>query len=280
MKLTIGCIMSFEWFDFVPKIGVIGLGFVGDAVRQSYTHCGNVICIDTDLSKGHIDTYSDLKDCEAVFVCVPSPSLPDGNCNSSILEEVLNNLWRSGFNGVIISKVTATPSIYERLQSCHKNLVHVPEFLTAQNSVSDYTRTKRFVVGGCIKAYQNEAARIIRLSHPEADIQLCSIGEAALVKYVVNSFLATKVVFMNEMAQLAEASGYTWEKLIRLIAIDERIGPSHMHVPGPDGYRGFGGHCFPKDVSAIIKYAEDLNTHLNVLKEATKKNTLLRLTKT
>lgn len=272
--------MITDWLPFVPKIGIVGLGYVGDAVYKSFNDSGNVICIDSDLSKGYTGTYSDLKDCEAVFICVPSPSLPDGSCNSSALEDVLNKLWQNGYNGVIISKVTATPDVYEKLQSCHKNLVHIPEFLTAQNSVADYLATKKFIIGGSVKAYQNEAARIIKMSHPTAEIQVCSIGEAALTKYIVNSFLATKVVFMNEMAQLSKSLGYNWETMTYLTAIDNRIGKSHMQVPGPDGYNGFGGACFPKDISAIINYAESLNIHLNVLKEATKKNTLLRLTKT
>lgn len=272
--------MLSDWLPFVPKIGIVGLGYVGGAIYNSFNDSGNVICIDSDLSKGHTGTYSDLKECEAVFICVPSPSLPDGSCNSSALEDVLDKLWQNEYNGVIISKVTATPDVYERLQDCYKNLVYIPEFLTAQNAVLDYCRTKQFIIGGAVKAYQNEAARIIKLSHPNAEIHLCSIGEAAITKYIVNSFLATKVVFMNEMAQLSETLGYNWEDIAHLTFIDERIGKSHMKVPGPDGYRGFGGACFPKDVLAIINYADSLSVHLNVLKEATKKNTLLRLTKT
>ena len=100
-----------------------------------------------------------------------------------------------------------------------------------------------------------------------------------MAKYIINTFLATKVIFMNEMAQLAEASGLRWDTIRHLIALDERrFGNSHTQVPGPDGQYGFGGACFPKDTAALLRYADQLDIPLNVLDAAVKKNTLLRLT--
>jgi UDPglucose 6-dehydrogenase len=100
-----------------------------------------------------------------------------------------------------------------------------------------------------------------------------------MAKYIINTFLATKVIFMNEMAQLAEASGLRWDTIRNLIALDERrVGNSHTQVPGPDGQYGFGGACFPKDTAALLRYADQLDIPLNVLDAAVKKNTLLRLT--
>ena len=83
---------------------------------------------------------------------------------------------------------------------------------------------------------------------------------------------------MNELYQLASATGLDYNKIVTMIKSDERIGRSHMQVPGPDGSFGFGGACFPKDTAALLKYAESLNIPLNVLDAAVKKNTLLRLT--
>jgi UDPglucose 6-dehydrogenase len=264
-------------FD-LPKIGIIGCGFVGSAIADSYAGFANVVIIDTDPSKGFNGTYSDLADAEAVFVCVPSPMNDDGTCNTLPLVSTMTNLKK--FKGVIISKVTATPNVYEYLQTQYPNLVHIPEFLTAANARNDYANEKWAIIGGDIPAYQREAERIIKYAKPELDSVFCGIGEAAMVKYVTNSFLATKVVFMNEMSQLAQAHGYDWNKIRYMVAKDHRIGITHTQVPGPDGYNGFGGMCFPKDTSALLKYAETLDINLNVLKEAVKKNTLLRLTKT
>jgi len=262
-------------FD-TPKIGIIGLGFVGEAVRNAYEGYTR-ICIDTDVSKGYVGTYKEIMDAEGIFVCVPSPENADGTANTSILENVLFNL--KDYRGVVISKVTAPADAYKRLQEQYPNLVYVPEFLTAANAEIDYRNSKFAVIGGTVMAYQREAERILKYTHPVISIHFCSIEEASLVKYIINSFLATKVVFMNEMAALVEANGGSWSNVARMILQDNRIGGSHMQVPGPDGQYGFGGMCFPKDTGAIIKHAESLNVNLHVLKEAVKKNTILRLQK-
>jgi UDPglucose 6-dehydrogenase len=262
-------------FDFsFPKIGIIGVGFVGEAIRANYEDF-QLELLDTNPEKNYNSTYENLKECEGIFVCVPSPMNDDGSCNTTILENVLANL--KDYKGVIISKVTAPPDVYERLQEQYDNLVYVPEFLTAANAIQDYAKENWAIVGGKVLAYQNEAAKIIRYTKKEARVSFCSIGEASLVKYTINSFLATKVVFMNEMAAIAEHNGYDWRQIELLLTYDNRIGQSHTRVPGPDGYYGFGGMCFPKDTCALIHYADNLNISLNVLKEAVKKNTLFRL---
>jgi len=263
-------------FD-MPTIGIVGLGFVGEAIKECYLDRGfNVYCIDVDPVK-NTHSYSDLKDCEAVFVCVPSPSKENGECDTSILNSVLYFL--RDYKNVIISKTTAPPHFYEKMQLVYHNLVHVPEFLTAANATRDFSQKSEVIIGGQILAYQREAERILRAAQPIKHVAFSSIGEAALAKYAINSFLATKVVYMNEMAQLAEAYGYDWRRVRILIDVDERIGKSHMQVPGPDGQYGFGGMCFPKDTSALVKYASKLGVQLSVLKSAMKKNLLLRLQK-
>lgn len=262
------------------KIGIIGLGFVGTAIRDAYDiPFVELILIDSDPRKLCGGTYNDLKDAEAVFICVPSPMGPDGKCDVSILEGVLTNLKSVGYQNVVISKVTAIPTEYERLQQEHNNLVHIPEFLTAANASSEYINETDAIIGGKITAYQREAERIIKIGQTQLkNLAFCSIGEAALSKYVINTFLATKVVFMNEMYQLAQSCGYDWRKMRVLIDIDERIGKSHTRVPGPDGTFGFGGMCFPKDVAALLHFAKQQHVPMNVLDMAAKRNTLLRLT--
>jgi UDPglucose 6-dehydrogenase len=259
------------------KIGIIGFGFVGGAVASSFSLImTDIVIVDTDPNKS-FGTYNDLMSCDGVFVCVPSPSLEDNSCDTSILESVLEKL--KGYEGVIISKTTAPASKYEELNQLYPNLVHNPEFLTAANANEDYINQEFAIIGGRVKAYVNEAERIIRLSLPSLQVvHHCSIGEASLAKYAINCFLATKVVFMNELEQLARASNLDYNKIAGMISYDNRIGRSHMRVPGPDSSYGFGGACFPKDTAALLKYAEGLGINLNTLDAAVKKNTLLRLT--
>ena len=262
--------------DFeLPKIGIVGLGFVGNAIRQNINGM-NLVLVDNDPSKG-THKFEDLFNCEGIFICVPSPQGDDGSCDTSILESVLERL--TGYKGVIISKCTVPPKVYERLNEQYPNLIHAPEFLTAANAVRDYANGTFCFIGGSIGAYQHEAERIIRITqHHLNKVIYCTIGEAALAKYTINSFLATKVAFMNELYFLSESLGTNYNKITQMVTCDERIGRSHTQVPGPDGSFGFGGMCFPKDTSALLKFAEEVGAQMNVLDAAVKKNTLLRLT--
>jgi UDPglucose 6-dehydrogenase len=262
------------------KIVIIGLGFVGSAIYKSldYMLSRNVLDI-IDPSKGHNTPYTDIADYDAAFVCVPSPQSADGTADTSILESVLSNLKQVNFKGVIISKVTAPPNVYARLNDMYPNLVHAPEFLTAANAEQDYRNGRFAIIGGSILAYRNEAERIIRMSQEGLNSVLhCTIQEAALAKYSINSFLAAKVIFMNEIAGLAGKLDCDWEVIRKAVTLDNRIGATHMQVPGPDGQYGFGGMCFPKDTSALLKCAEESGTDLSVLDAAVKKNLFLRLT--
>lgn len=262
------------------KVAVVGLGFVGGTIYKSFVEDQPVYCetVGIDPAKGFNTTIKDIADFDAVFVCVPSPQGLDGQADTSILESVLKDLAVVDFKGVIISKVTAPPDVYTRLNDVYPNLVHAPEFLTAANAFDDYIHGRFSIIGGKVAAYRNEAERIIRMSQSGLNsVVHCTIGEAALAKYTINSFLATKVIFMNEMEKLATGSGMNWQKIVSAIRQDNRIGTSHMQVPGPDGQYGFGGMCFPKDTSALLKYAELQGSNLSVLDSAVKKNLVIRL---
>jgi len=264
----------------MDKIGIIGLGFVGGAIKNALNDLWGheVTCVDP--AKGYTNTIDDLADCDGVFVCVPTPQDSDGTCDTTPLENVLAGLKQVGYQGVIISKCTAPPDVYERLNDQYPNLVHAPEFLTAANANQDYANGKFCIIGGKHKLYLREAERIIRTSQQNLgdNVKWCSIGEAALAKYTINCFMSTKVVFMNEMYNLATKMGLDYNTIAKMVTMDPRIGNSHMQVPGPDGNFGFGGACFPKDTSALLKTAEQQGIEMMVLDAAVKKNTFLRLT--
>jgi UDPglucose 6-dehydrogenase len=262
----------------LPKIGIVGLGFVGGAIQHTFDFEAKLILVDNNPARG-VHQFSELEGCTGIFICVPSPQGEDGVCDTSILEDVLAKLKSMNYQGVIISKCTAPPDVYTRLNEEFPNLVHAPEFLTAANAIKDYANGTFAIIGGKVEAYRNEAERLIRLSQTSlTDIHHCSIGEASLAKYTINSFLATKVIFMNEIYQMAQALNLDYENISRMVTSDKRIGKSHMQVPGPDGAFGFGGACFPKDTSALLKIAESLGLTPMVLDAAIRKNTFLRLT--
>lgn len=255
------------------KIGIIGLGFVGGAVKAAHDLVG-IETVDVDPHKGLPSTLSDAKTCEAIYICVPSPIGPDGACDTSILEDVMLQL--TDYTGVIISKVTAPPNVYVRLQETHKNLIHAPEFLVAATATEDYINGTYAIIGGCEPYATQAEAAILIAQRKVRKITKIGIGEAALTKYAINTFLATKVIFMNELKTLADAAGIDYNVVKETVQLDERQGTSHFDVPGPDGQYGFGGACFPKDTSALLKYAESLGVVLSVLDTAVIKNKTIR----
>jgi len=267
--------------DQYTRVGIIGVGYVGNAISLAFAGDPYVTLVKRDPPKGFMATYDELKTCDGIFVCVPSPQSDDGSCDTSYLEGVLQDLKAINYTGVIISKCTAPPNIYTELNRQFPNLVHAPEFLTAANAEQDYANGKFAFIGGAVSAYRREAERLIRLSQSglEQDrVFHCSIAEASLAKYTLNTFLATKVIYMNELADLAKKLDCDYTVVAKMIRTDHRIGSSHLQVPGPDGYYGFGGACFPKDTAALLKIAEDASVDMNVLNAAVKKNLLLRLT--
>ena len=248
------------------RIGIIGFGYVGQAIGWSYQHKAELVIRDPKL----VDAASldQLIDCDAIFVCVPSPSTEDGHCDTTILEDTLKELLFVNINKQIpiISKVTAPPSAYTRLQQEYPNLVYCPEFLTAANNVADYANSNYFVLGGdydwCVKA--REVIHLgVQLVHDKFTI--VDIKTASLYKYMMNCYLATKVTFMNDFKLLADAEGIDWNDVKTLITYEDRIGKSHMDVPGPDGQFGWGGACFPKDIAAIIEESIELGLDFELM---------------
>lgn len=255
------------------KIGIIGLGFVGGAVKAAHDLVG-IETVDVDPHKGLPATLADAKQCEAIYICVPSPIGADGACDTSILEDVMSQL--TDYSGVIISKVTAPPNVYVRLQASHKNLIHAPEFLVAATATEDYINGTYAIIGGN-EPYATQAEGAILAAQRKVNkVTKIGIGEAALTKYAINTFLATKVIFMNELRSLADVAGIDYNVVKETVQFDERQGNSHFDVPGPDGQYGFGGACFPKDTSALLKYAESLGVVLSVLDTAVIKNKTIR----
>jgi UDPglucose 6-dehydrogenase len=251
------------------RIGIIGFGFVGNAVYSSYKD--KVECVIKDEQQGYQCSYSDIKQCDAIFVCVPSPQTENGECDSSILQSVIENL--SDYSGVIISKVTAPPDVYSGLKA--NNLFYVPEFLTARNSVEDYRNTKNLIIGGS-KDHQI-AEHIIKLGlHNVEQVRYVTLKEASIIKYTANTFLSVKVVFMNEIKQLCDKISVDYNNVKDSLRLDSRIGSTHLDVPGYDGLLGYGGSCFPKDMSALLKFSEKNDSELLLIKLAILKNKTIR----
>jgi UDPglucose 6-dehydrogenase len=255
------------------KVGIIGYGFVGGAVKNAYDTVG-IECLVSDPTKGFIVDNNELFKCDGIFVCVPSPMGSNGECDTSILESVINNL--RDYKGTIISKVTANPMTYLELQKKCINLIHAPEFLVAATAKEDYINGEFAVIGGDLE-YCKKALYIIKLAQNKIrNYKFCSIQEAALTKYTINSLLATKVMFLNQLKQVSDKIGADYNIIAQCITMDTRIGSSHVSVPGPDGLYGFGGACFPKDTSALCHLSDSVDIDFTILKEVIRSNKKIR----
>lgn len=254
------------------KIGLFGLGYVGTAVAHTHKN-QNVVVKDPKLGENSA-SLEEVKTCDAVYVCVPTPMLQDGHCDDSYIRSVLEEL--KDYKGTIICKSTVPPGVYLRLIDQYPNLVHAPEFLTAANATADYENSNWVLIGGN-KDHCITAETVIRSGSIKANtFYHTDIATASLFKYMANSFMATKVIFMNDLYHLANAVGVNWNDIKSLAENDPRLGISHWDVPGPDGEYGYGGACFPKDVSAIIQHGLDIGTPLKLLESVKEINSLHR----
>ena len=251
-------------------IGIIGQGFVGNAVYQKFKNYYDVLTYDLDETKSNSNVNEIICKCTNIFICLPTPMNEDGSCNISIVEQVLTGIDLTTDNleteRNIIIKSTIPPGTTakwnRRFESL--NIVFNPEFLTEANAVSDYESQDRIILGG-VRPATTELKTIFSKVFPKAHIIKTDSTHAEMVKYLTNTFLATKVSFANEMYSLCNELNVDYDKVIEYATLDDRLGTSHWNVPGPDGDFGFGGHCFPKDLAAILHLSEKLNTMNNVL---------------
>lgn len=242
------------------KIGIVGHGFVGQAVDYAFTH--------KDVMKFYVDpkyetgedrgTIDDLIDWgpHFCFVCAPTPMSEDGFVDASIVEDAVLKLFEHT-EGAVIIKSTITPDVIDRLGNSLydedvKRLVYNPEFLTESNAKEQFVNAPYHILGGHPEATTDieQVYRMFSLCGAEKYHHM-SAPEASFVKYGVNSFLATKVTFFNQLYDAVNKFGCNWPGVAVGISADPRIGSGHTKVPGYDGKRGFGGACFPKDLKAF-----------------------------
>lgn len=258
------------------QIGIIGQGFVGNAIYQKFRSFYNVKTYDLDESKCN-STEEEVFNCEVVFVCLPTPMREDGSCATFIVENTLAALNANNKTDVVVIKSTVIPGSVEKWNNKYGNIqiIHNPEFLTERNAVQEFNNQNRIVLGGPRPA-TTKMKQIYSKVFPKAHIIKTGSTHAEMVKYFTNTFLATKVSFANEMYQICEKLDLDYDKVVEYATLDSRLGDSHWAVPGPDGDFGYGGHCFPKDLAALIKLSEELKVDSTMIKATQTKNNEVR----
>ena len=259
------------------KIGIVGHGFVGKATDWGFSKNTNKFIVDPKNGT-NIDQLAEFNP-ELIFVCVPTPMGENGIQDSSIIEAVVQELSAKCRESIIVIKSTVLPSILEKIEKANPKIIYNPEFLREKHANEDFMNSEMIIFGGD----KNIASQVSKfyLDHSRCKTKkhiFMDISSASLVKYTINTFLASKVMFFNEMHEVFNKlkSNDSWELFIKTLSLDKRIGESHMNVPGHDGKKGFGGACFPKDTAALLKYAEGIGVEFHVLRTVINKNNIIR----
>lgn len=261
----------------MTKIALIGYGFVGKAMEKGFSKGTSILLIDPLLKTS---TYDILDfDPDFIFVCLPTPMADDGSQDNTVIIKVFTELREINTKAIVVLKSTVSPFNLKKIKKLCNKLVYNPEFLREKTYAEDFKNSNFIILGGDknnnkkVKKLYEKHSFCVTNNFLEMDL-----NSASLIKYSINSFLASKVIFFNQIKDVfnLEDVEIDWEYFIDCISNDSRIGNSHMMVPGPDGKNGFGGACFPKDVSAFIKYAEQIGVELSLLKNVKKINDGLR----
>jgi len=258
------------------NIGIIGQGFVGNAVYQKFKKYYEIRTFDLDSTKSN-STKEEVMNQDVVFVCLPTPMSKNGSCYLGIVENVLKEINDSQTNKTVVVKSTIPPGSTAKWNKKFTNLnvAFNPEFLTERNAVKDYENQNRIILGGPRSA-TTLLKQVFSKVFPKAHIIKTDSTHAEMVKYLTNTFLSVKVSFANEIHQLCEGLGIDYDKVVEYATYDNRLGDSHWSVPGHDGDFGFGGHCFPKDLSALLYLSKELGTLSNVLQATQDTNNEVR----
>jgi len=264
-------------------VGIIGNGFVGNAVYQNVRDKVETKIYDVDRNRS-LNTFDEVLQQEYVFVCVPTPMKADGSCDLSILEKLFEDISNKDLDVLeertFIIKSTVPIGTTKKLVEKYPLLwiVHNPEFLTARNAVSDLAEADRTVIGGNSLLTSRVAQLYWGYVYwgQEPNIIQCSSDESEAIKYFSNTFLAYKVAYFNKVYDVCEKLGMDYKNLRKGITTDPRIGESHTQVPGIDNDRGFGGTCFPKDLNSLINQMESHDINADMFKEIWKYNESIR----
>ncbi len=230
---------------------VIGTGFVGNAVINALESKYRILLIDPP--KGEAGDPIKYINTDGVVICVPTPADSKGKCDDSLVTYYIERIRY--YNPTVPILIKSTTDIETLSNITETNITFSPEFLLARNANEDFLNQDFAVFGGDNGRFWYE---IFKDVCNIKQVRFTDITTAGFVKYTINSFLAMKVVFFNELFHLFNKHpGSSFDTLTELVSMDPRIGNSHLQVPGPDGQYGFGGACFPKDTKAFVEFAKD-----------------------
>jgi len=273
------CLKNLKNGERVINLGIIGNGFVGSAVAHGFSLCATLRIYDKNekLSTHSFDDV--IKNSEFIVVSVPTPSsAKTGIIDLSIMDSVMEDISALiSPHSIVIIKSTAIPGTTDRYMKKYPqmNIVFNPEFLSERTARMDFMNPARIVIGGAPEP-RSRVEKLYRNRFPHTKIIETDAKTAEFIKYMCNCFYAVKISAFNEFYQLAKKMDVSWDASMAGILSSGWVNPMHTQVPGTDGDYGFGGKCFPKDISAFIRCFEENDTKPSVMRAALEKNMEVR----
>jgi UDPglucose 6-dehydrogenase len=255
------------------KIGVIGLGIIGNACKYGFEKVGHdVICHDIIL-----DTkIEDVLDTEVCYICVPTPSTEGGDCDTSIVEEVVLKLNDLGYSGIIAIKSTVKLDTTEYLaKKINTEICFVPEFLRERCATTDFVENHKLLVVGTHSEFVYNMIIKCHGSLPEHR-RMLKPTEAELLKYYSNVFNALKVIFANEMYEICKYMNINYKAIKDAFILRDTAKDIYLDVN--DNFRGYGGMCLPKDTKAIDYFVKKNNLDLKLFETINNENNKFKTT--
>lgn len=243
------------------SIAVIGLGFVGSAIFQSFRQKGLRVLGYDKYKDSH--SFESCLQADIMFLCLPTLFCEtSGRYDLSSIHEVCDRLQASQYHGCVLIKSTVEPETTEYLAKMYENLsfLHNPEFLTARTAFQDVHSQKHIILGATTRTRPEHIETVTRVyaeSYPDAKISHCTSTKSESCKIFVNSFYALKVQYFTELYLHCQSTKHCDFSRVRdLMLANDWIHPMHTNIPGPDGQISYGGHCFPKDTNALQSYLQ------------------------
>ncbi len=264
------------------NIGIIGYGYVGRATGEGFATSSKNKIFWYDKFKESPNTLDEvIKKSDFIFISVPTPIFEDySGMDISIVEGVIDQVAPkiSGSDKILIIKSTSLPGTTKKMTKKYPgaNFVMNPEFLTQKNASRDFLNPFRTVIGCDSRDVGERVKKLYSTILPKGQKYFITDPTSAeVVKYMSNLMLASKSLLANEFYDLSQKVGANYIDVQLAVEADPRIG-THLGVPGPDGDRGFGGACFPKDMVGILGIARKLKVDMSALDAVWKKNLKIR----
>jgi UDPglucose 6-dehydrogenase len=237
------------------KVGIIGVGNVGSAVRHGFIRMGHDISVyDTKLPE---TSLVDVLNTDIVFISVPTPPAEDGSCDTSIVKKVVDELASAHYNGLVTIKSTVEPGTSDSFAEKypHMRFAFCPEFLRERAMYIDFVENHDVCIIG---TYTSHDANLLRDVHSSLPKQFAFVTpmEAELAKYFINVFNALRIVYANQFYDVCKIAGADYKKVKDAVVKHRNV--QDVYLDCNENVRGFGGACLPKDTKAFANYARKI----------------------